>query len=54
MADGENIRMAIDIGLPLMALISRVDYAHLKPAVGETVQVQFAPDAFAFRTAPPC
>lgn len=47
-AEGEKIRMVVDIGVMLVVLMEGSDYQQERPAIGETVTLQMAPDAVTF------
>ncbi len=48
MAEGEKIRVVVDIGVLLVVLMERSDYRQERPAIGEIVSLQMAPDAVTF------
>jgi len=45
MAEGEHIRVVVNIGVLMVVLLDRASYRHERPAIGETVSLQFAADA---------
>ena len=45
MAEGEKIRVVVNIGVLMVVLMHRTNYQHLSPLIGETINLQFAPDA---------
>lgn len=45
MAEGEHIRVVVNIGVLLVVLMDRASYRHERPAIGETVFLRFAADA---------
>jgi len=49
MAEGEKIRVVVDIGVLLVVLMERTRYQELRPAVGESMQLQFAANALTLR-----
>ena len=51
MSEGEKIRVVVDIGVLMVVLMERTRYQELRPAVGETMHLQFAANAFTLRGA---
>ena len=51
MAEGEKIRVVVNIGVLLVVLMERTRYQDLRPAVGETMRLQFAVKAVTLRGA---
>jgi tungstate transport system ATP-binding protein len=45
MAEGEKIRVVVNIGVLMVVLMHRPNYRHLCPSIGETINLRFAPDA---------
>jgi tungstate transport system ATP-binding protein len=45
MAEGEKIRVVVNIGVLMVVLMDRTSYQHQRPAIGETMHLRFAPDA---------
>jgi tungstate transport system ATP-binding protein len=45
MAEGEKIRVVVNIGVLMVVLMDRASYQHQHPAIGETMHLRFAPDA---------
>ena len=45
MAEGEKIRVVVNIGVLMVVLMDRASYQHQRPAIGETMHLRFAPDA---------
>jgi hypothetical protein len=41
MAEGEKVRVVVNIGVLMVVLMDRLDYEHERPAIGETVALQF-------------
>ncbi|WP_306547340.1 TOBE domain-containing protein, partial [Desulfobulbus sp.] len=45
MAEGDKIRVVVNIGVLLAALMDRASYQQCAPQIGATVRVRFAADA---------
>ena len=45
MAEGEKIRVVVNIGVLVVVLMEQASYQQQLPAVGETVMLRFASDA---------
>ena len=52
MAEGEQIRVTVDIGVLVVVLLDRERYRAQRPAVGDTVSLGFAPEAFSLALPP--
>jgi tungstate transport system ATP-binding protein len=48
MAEGDKIRIIVQIGVLMVVLMDRTTYERQRPAIGETVALHFAADAVAF------
>jgi len=49
MAEGEHIRLVVNVGVPVVVLMDRTGYGALRPAIGETMRLRFGADALSFR-----
>ena len=47
MAEGDKIRVVVNIGVLITVLMERAAYLRLRPVIGETVRLRFAADAVA-------
>jgi tungstate transport system ATP-binding protein len=45
MAEGEKIRVVVNIGVLMVVLMDRTSYQRERPAIGETMSLRFEPDA---------
>ena len=52
MAEGAQIRVTVDIGVLVVVLLDRERYRAQRPAVGDTVSLGFAPEAFSLALPP--
>ena len=48
MAEGENIRVVVNVGVLMVVLIDQARYAALRPAIGETICLRLGADAISF------
>jgi len=48
MAEGEYIRVVVNVGVLMVVLMDRAGYAALRPAIGETMLLRFAAESLVF------